>query len=227
MELWIIGILCMMCIAGILFLQFLFQENSLLKRKEEILIGCREYYKTCKQSLPVMTDVLAGLDEMLSGTLDPEETEAHLLLEQMDRGKRQLTADDSFLAAILTEYYESCMDRQLELRCKLTIPSLFREDSLDAVLLYDCLLQMACRWADGVPGRIKIRETEKYGIWHLELKVIVLHSVQGKKADTFSVGGSGRQFSKLKRRLLWILRRYRLKLRMKKTENQLEIDIIT
>lgn len=227
MELWIIGVICVICIAGILFLQFLFWENTVLKRKEEILRRCKGYYRTCARSLPAMAETLAGLDEILSGTLDPEETEAHLLLEQMDRGKRQLVAEDSCLVALLTEYYESCMEDQLELRWKLTIPSLFQKEPVDAVLLYDCLLQLACGWAAGAPGCIKIREAEKYGIWHLELKVTVMRPVQEEKRDRRSAGGHFRAGRQLKKSIKWFLRRYHLKWRMKKTENQLEIDIIT
>ena len=227
MDLWMIGVLCVICIAGILFLQFLFWENTVLKRKEDMLRRCREYYKSCVKALPAMTETLAGLDEVLSGTLDPEETEAQLLLEKMDRGKQQLTADDSCLAALLSEHYESCVKEQLELRWKLTIPSLFQKEPLDAVLLYDCLLELACGWAAGAPGCMIMREAEKYGIWHLELKVTVMRPAQKEIKDRGFAAGSYRADRQLKRAIKWFLCRYHLKWRMKRTENQLEIDIIT
>ena len=224
MEWWIIVVLCVVCIAGIVFLQFLFWESAALERKEKILTECRAYYNTCRQRLPEMEDALSALSQMLSGTLDPEETEALLLLDQMDRGKRQLAADDSFLVALLTGYYEYCAGKQLDFRFKLTIPALFQKDRTDCLLLYDCLLSFACAWIKGASGTIKIREAEKFGIWHLQLSAAVTGTDENGIVSGDAADNAGRQ---LRRQLKWLLYGYHLKMRIRKTENQLEIDVIT
>lgn len=225
MEYGIIIILAMIGIAGNFFLQSLFLERKIIGKKEKIVNDCRAYYEECLLDVPVMTDNLIQLSEMIAGTLHPEETEAYLLLEQMDRVKKQLSGDDCMLVAFLSQQYEYCRAHEWEMRCRLTIPTAFQKDYADCLLLYDSLLQIAYAWLGSAKGGIIIREAEKFGLWHLQMKVS--YETSGLIAESTSHKSKLPLWDDNQKRLKWIMRRYHMKCRRKKTANQLEIDIIT
>lgn len=224
MEFCIIGLLSAGCIAAAVFLRWLSASYAVEKRKEALLAQAGAYYGACVSELFAMADMLSSLDEMLSGSLDPEETEAALILEQMDRGKKQISAQDGCLTALLTGYSEHCQNSGITFRCKLNIPEFFQGHEMDCIVLYDCLLGLTVRMLPG-GGQIKVREASRFGMWHLQLS---LTSEGTEPGITAAWKNSNPQAYRQSRRCLKrLLGRYRLKGKIKRVENELEIDIIT
>lgn len=225
MEFCIIGLLSAGCIAAAALMRFLSASYAVEKRKETLLAQAGAYYGfPCVSELSAMADMLSSLDDMLSGSLDPEETEAALILEQMDRWKKQIQAQDGCLTALLTGYSDLCQNSGITFRCKLDIPELFRGHEMDCIVLYDCLLGLTVHMLP-CGGQIKVREASRFGMWHLQLSL----TCDGTKLDpaAASKDPDPRASSQSRRCLKRLLGRYRLKGKMKRSTNGLEIDIIT
>lgn len=224
MEFCIIGLLSAGCIAAAVFLHLLSATYAVEKRKVALLAQARAYYDACVSELSAMEDMLSSLDDMLSGSLDPEETEAALILEQMDRGKKQIPAQDGCLTALLTGYSDLCQNSGITFRCKLDIPELFQGHEMDCIVLYDCLLGLTVRMLP-CGGQIKVREASRFGMWHLQLSM----TYDGAEPDPAAAwkDADPQAYRQSRRCLKRLLGRYRLKGKIKRSENKLEIDIIT
>lgn len=224
MGVCMIGLLSAGCIAAAVFLRWLSASYAVEKRKETLLTQAGAYYASCVLELFAMADMLSSLDEMLSGSLDPEETEAALILEQMDRGKKQISAQEGCLTALLTAYNDLCQNSGITFRCKLNIPELFRGHEMDCIVLYDCLLGLTVRMLP-CGGQIKVREASRFGMWHLQLSL----TWGGAEPDPAAAwkNSDPQAYRQSRRCLKRLLGRYRLKCKIKRTENELEIDIIT